>query len=312
MTSTAQIPRISPGDHPFVSVIVPVLNMPSAIRRCLDALLRQTYPRDSYEILVVDNGSTDETREVVKQYPVTLLVEESTKSPYAARNLALRSARGRVIALTDADCAPIPEWLEYGIGILSREEASLVGGEVKFSYSARRTYAELFDSVGNLEMKRSITRRGVAKTGNLIVRREVFESIGPFQSDLRSGGDVLWTGKATRQGFKLVYSSEMVVFKQARQLRALLRKQYRIGQGHPRVWKSEGRPPGRVIKQMVQEAMPPSPLAILRLIRERGTPDMLWSFVPIWGVAWLCGLGSTMGRIRYYLRGLLGAHSDSP
>jgi glycosyltransferase involved in cell wall biosynthesis len=299
------------ADLPFVSVIVPVLNMPVMIQRCLDALAAQTYPRERYEVIVVDNGSRDNTPDVVRRYPVTLLTESTVRSPYAARNLALRSARGSVIALTDADCAPIPEWLERGVGSLERNGADLVGGEVKFLFSPQKTYAEMFDSIGNLEMKRSIARRGVAKTGNLLVKRAVFDAIGPFQAEIRSGGDVLWTGAATRGGFKLVYDPDMIVRKQARTLKALLKKQYRIGQGHPRVWKAEGRPASRQIRQFVTEALPPSPLGILGLIRDRGTPAMRKHLIQIWTVSWMCGLSSTLGRVRYFLKGVAGETHDA-
>lgn len=311
MADDASTPGQAQHAPPFVSVIVPVLNMPGMIQRCLEALGRQTYPRDRFEILVVDNGSHDNTRDVVRRYAVTLLAEEGVRSPYAARNLALRSAQGSVIALTDADCAPVPEWIERGVATLEREDAALVGGEVKFFFSPRKTYAEMFDSIANLEMRRSITRRGVAKTGNLMVRREVFDVIGPFQAEIRSGGDVLWTGAATRRGFKLVYAPQMIVHKQARQLRSLLKKQYRIGQGHPRVWKAEGRPGSRQVRQLVTEALPPSPLGILGLISERGTPDMKRKVIPIWAVAWACGLASTLGRMRYYVRRAAGESHDA-
>ncbi len=311
MGNDSSTPGQAKRELPFVSVIVPVLNMPGMIKRCLDALGTQTYPRDRFEILVVDNGSHDNTLDVVKRYAVNALAEEGVRSPYAARNLALQWAKGSVIALTDADCAPIPEWLERGVASLVREEAALVGGEVKFFFSPRKTYAEMFDSIANLEMKRSITRRGVAKTGNLMVRREVFDAIGPFQAEIRSGGDVLWTGAATRRGFKLVYDPQMIVYKQARMLRSLLKKQYRIGQGHPRVWKAEGRPRSRQVRQLVTEALPPSPLGILGLIRERGTPDMKRMVIPLWAVAWACALASTLGRMRYYVRRAAGETDDA-
>ena len=64
-----------------VSVVIPVLNSPENIKRCLDGLMRQTYPEDLFEIIVVDNGSTDNTPEIVRQYPVKFLFEKENLFP---------------------------------------------------------------------------------------------------------------------------------------------------------------------------------------------------------------------------------------
>ena len=106
---------------PRVSVIVPVLDGASCIDRCLEALLAQTYPSHRVELIVVDNGSRDATPDRVRTHPVTLLVERSVRSPYAARNAGIQRASGEVIAFTDADCVPAKDWLERGVAALERE-----------------------------------------------------------------------------------------------------------------------------------------------------------------------------------------------
>jgi glycosyltransferase involved in cell wall biosynthesis len=86
--------------RPFVSVIIPVYNDPGRIRVALEALLHQTYPADAYEVIVADNGSTDETPGVVDEFDkkrpglVRMVVEDKIQSSYAARNKALAAARG--------------------------------------------------------------------------------------------------------------------------------------------------------------------------------------------------------------------------
>ena len=96
---------------PFVSVIVPVYNDGQRIGKCIEALLIQTYPQAHFEIIIVDNGSNDNTRSVIEEHPVKLLVEDRIQSSYAARNKGIKNAKGEVIAFTDADCIPAPDWI---------------------------------------------------------------------------------------------------------------------------------------------------------------------------------------------------------
>ena len=89
---------------PYISVIVPVYNGETTIGKCVEALLNQDYPKDKYEVIIVDNNSKDKTAEVIDQYPVTYALEKGTQSSYAARNSAIKMAKGDVLAFTDSDC----------------------------------------------------------------------------------------------------------------------------------------------------------------------------------------------------------------
>jgi len=110
-------------DHPLVSVIIPVYNDPDGIRRCFEALRKQSYPTERFEILAVDNGSTDDTRAVIQDALAGvpngyLLVEDEIQGSYAARNAGIERATGEVLAFTDADCTPAPTWIESGVKTL--------------------------------------------------------------------------------------------------------------------------------------------------------------------------------------------------
>jgi len=93
-----------------VSIIIPTFNGASRIGNCLDALLKQTVGRET-EILVVNDGSTDNTAEVVAGYSGVRLITQSNAGPAAARNRGALEARGTIILFTDDDCVPMPEWL---------------------------------------------------------------------------------------------------------------------------------------------------------------------------------------------------------
>jgi glycosyltransferase involved in cell wall biosynthesis len=92
------------------SIIIPTFNGASRIANCLDALLQQAAARDA-EILVVNDGSTDNTADVVARCPGVRLITQSNAGPAAARNRGALEARGTIILFTDDDCVPMPDWL---------------------------------------------------------------------------------------------------------------------------------------------------------------------------------------------------------
>ena len=95
-----------------VAVVIPVWNGEAVLGRCLDALARQTLPRDAYQIIVVDNGSSDATPEIARSYPGVELLEEPRPGSYVARNLGIERVQAPITVFTDADCEPAPDWLE--------------------------------------------------------------------------------------------------------------------------------------------------------------------------------------------------------
>jgi glycosyltransferase involved in cell wall biosynthesis len=92
------------------SIIIPTFNGASRIGSCLDSLVKQTAGRN-VEILVVDDGSTDNTAQVVRAYPSVRLVLQANAGPAAARNRGAMEAKGRLLLFTDDDCVPMSDWL---------------------------------------------------------------------------------------------------------------------------------------------------------------------------------------------------------
>ncbi|MFC1782530.1 glycosyltransferase [Planctomycetota bacterium] len=217
--------------RPFVSVIIPVYNDENRIGLAIEALLKQTYPKDRFEIIVVDNGSTDDTKKVADNCRVRLLEETETQSSYASRNKGMAEARGSIYAFTDADCIPEPGWIEGGVWALLDNQAELAAGRVRFPLTPRSSAAEYYDALCNIRIKDNVETRGVAFTANLFVCKEVVDSIGPFPQRIRSGGDVFFTSRATTAGHKIVYAGQAIVEHPARDLRGLLLKSLRIGKG---------------------------------------------------------------------------------
>lgn len=305
-----------PEQHtlPFVSVIVPVYNDAERIQTCISALLAQTYPQECYEVLVVDNGSTDGTRAAIARFPVALLVEDSIQSSYAARNKGLAAARGDIIAFTDSDCTPAATWLAEGVRALHDQDADMAGGNVRFAYSPRPTGAEIYDSLAHLKMEQYVREMQGAITANLFVKRSLFDALGVFPGTMKSGGDMFWTRQATAQGYKLVYAPQAEVAHPARQLSALLKRQFRIGVGLNDLRAKErttggrahrGQPGGHAKKGGMRRKMysnikgllPTSASELRQSIQRDGLEPSRTQFWRLWFAAWFAGAATTLGSL---------------
>lgn len=199
----------SRGFLPFVSVIIPVLNDSQRLRTCLRSLENQTYPKDRYEIIVVDNGSDDDVEFVVHMFGQTRIIEEQFPGSYAARNKGLLVARGEVIAFTDSDCIPSPDWIERGVEcLLSKPNCGFVGGRLDVFYRDpnKPTAIELYSSIVEFTQKGSIQFEKYSRTANLFVFTSVLQRVGPFDDRLRSGGDYAWGRRVSSLGYELVYA----------------------------------------------------------------------------------------------------------
>lgn len=281
---------------PTVSVVVPVRNAPERLKSCLEGLCAQTYPPDCYEVIVVDNGSTDHTPDVARSFAVKLVQEGSIISPYAARNAGMASADGSILAFTDADCVPAPDWLVQGVLMLA--SADLAGGRVLFTFSREPSVGELADAFMNLDVEASIAGHAASMTGNLFVRRRVIEAVGPFESHLRSGGDMRWTRKASDAGFTLVYAGEAVVRKSARSLVPLLGKQYRVGRGAPGVWAGFGVGRSRMVLRALRGLLPPPPWGFAERCRRRLGSIRGTLAARVWLAVWLCKVARAAGSMK--------------
>ena len=113
---------------PFASVIVPVYNGESMIAECIESLLSQDYPKDKYEIIVVDNNSNDHTPDIVKKYPVKYTMETRIQSSYAARNTGVKYAEGEALIFFDADQIATQNWLKNLMQEWTQKQYGAFGG----------------------------------------------------------------------------------------------------------------------------------------------------------------------------------------
>jgi glycosyltransferase involved in cell wall biosynthesis len=253
--------------YPFVSVIIPVLNDAKRLRLCLQALEQQTYPTSRYEIIVVDNGSdaTEDIAGVVASFERSIAAYETYPSSFAARNRGISLATGEIIAFTDADCLPAPNWLESGVRkLLDVPNCGMVGGRVDifFNHPDRATPVELYESITAFPQQELVERHQYAATANVFTFKQVVEQVGLFEPDLKSSGDIEWGQRIAAHGYQLVYADEARVSHPARySWSQLFKRTVRLAGGlydlyHRECYSAFDR--NRIYaKQLVENLMPP-------------------------------------------------------
>lgn len=283
--------------QPFVSVIVPVRNGADSIRKTIEALMTQGYPRDRYEIIVVDNASADNTREIARAYPVILL-EEKELGSYAARNAGVAKASGDILAFTDSDCMPKPEWIQNGVAFLEKHSAHVAGGHVEFTFSDKPTPAEYLDSLIGINNQDSIAKHGMAATANLFVRKITFRKVGNFNAKMQSGGDSEWSARAKISGEKMLFIDDAVVLHPARPFGELIKKHVRIGSGSIAVWKARGKGIAWRTLAFFYLLTPFFALRIPAMLKARNAGRMRYPIFRMMLVAYACKLATAWGILK--------------
>lgn len=255
------------GNGVSVTVIVPVYNDEAGLTRCLRALEKQTLRQSLFEIIVVDNGSDIPPR--IQAPANSRVLTETMPGSYAARNAGLMDATASIIAFTDADCIPEPDWLVEGLTYLdAHPDLSSVGGRIEvFPYNAEhRTPIELYELMKAFPQGKFVANHGYAATANLFVRNTVFEAVGPFNSALRSGGDLEFGNRSTNAGFRMEYTSSAVVRHPARRtMSAALRKMFRTMAGIRDLALLRGQPFPYQVSGTVRGLVPPVPSVVQAL-----------------------------------------------
>jgi GT2 family glycosyltransferase len=223
-----------------IAVITTVRDGEDALVALADALDAQTL-RD-FEWVVIDNASSDGTAELARARGATV-VSEPTPGRARARNRGVAATDAELLAFTDADCLPRPEWLERLAACLERGEP-VVAGRVVVTTSAVPNAIERFDALWRF---REGPQRGWAPTANLGMRREAFDAVGGFAEAYHpSGEDVDLCLRAREAGFPLTRCPEAIVEHAAeRELRPVLRRAFDHAFGLHRLHCEHGLPPGR-------------------------------------------------------------------
>jgi succinoglycan biosynthesis protein ExoA len=214
------------SDLPFVSVIVPAYNCRATVEQCVESLKALDYP--NYEILIMDDGSTDGTAEYLDTVDGIRVMHLENGGPGRARNIALEHARGEYVAFTDADCVVDRGWLHVvGVGGDQQSPAD----ETPFGCRVN-DFLKTIGFVAAYVKRRGSSFRRVAHnpTCNVAYKKEVIREIGGFNEKLWPGEDVELDHGLARKGHGFLYTPDAVVYHyRPRTLGAFARMMFRYG-----------------------------------------------------------------------------------
>ena len=229
------------AEHPLVSVIVPTFRDNNRLAKLIDALEKQTFDKENYEVIIVYNDSDDDIADsFASALPSNFMIlTEPKPGSYAARNTGIRYSKGLITGFTDSDCLPAKDWIEVAANfLLANTEYSRLAGNVILSYREKIPgIMELYDSVYSFRQERNALR-GTSVTANMFCYRNLFEKVGLFDELFMSGQDFAWGRKAADLGFEIKYLEELVVLHPARNnFSELVKKARRIEGGKNKIKK---------------------------------------------------------------------------
>ncbi len=152
-----------------ISIIVPAYNARKGIAKCLDALLRQTGLEHAPEIIVVDDGSTDETPDIVGRYPGVRLIRQKNAGAGPARNTGIQASTGDFLLFTDSDCEPDPTWAAEILKGFTSDDIAMVMGSTRTDLGENNIYARTFQGRDYIAVRPGPTNR--FNSNNLALRR---------------------------------------------------------------------------------------------------------------------------------------------
>lgn len=263
--------------RPAVSLVIPVYNDPDGVRTTLESLLDQSVPRTEYEVIVVDNGSSDRTRTVVERFVdrfgnVRMEVESDLQGSYAARNRGIRAARGSVLAFVDADMSVDPDWLRQAVTVMESAGAEYLACAVHvYPPGESESLVGKYNRLTDLQVGRFVRRMRFAPTCSLFVKKSLLEEVGHFDPRFRSSGDLEFGHRVDDAGRTLYYAPEILMYHPARtSLHALLGKSFRIGRGKMELHRFYPERYGHPIRRLVNPLgyLPPSPAHVRLTTRD--------------------------------------------
>ncbi len=225
------------------------------------ALQKQTYPKNLYEVIVVDNNSTEDIKSVVDQFQQAKHVFEPNPGSYSARNRALSIVKGEILGFTDSDCAPAQNWIEKGVAqMLAHPGCGFIAGRIGFSFQDPNnpTPAELYDSLHFLQQEKYVREGHFGVTANLFTTPQVFEVVGLFDQSLESGGDREWGKRVYAAGYKQVYAESVEIVHPARSsVQELTQKLKRVCEGEFKLKKQAQLPASKFLSEVLLDVKPP-------------------------------------------------------
>ncbi|MTI79119.1 MAG: glycosyltransferase [Marinobacter sp.] len=190
---------------PFCSVIIPAFNEEQNIEESLLSLGHQSYPRDHYEIIVVDNGSSDRTPQIASTY-ADLVLNKPEGNVGAVRNYGIANASGEVIICTDADCLVPRDWIEKGVVLLQKQAHQVFGGGLR-----TREGAGWVEKYWTLNESGKSTQQRSLMGSSIFIWKKDLDRVGDFNEFITSGEDTDLSERAVANGLMVTISADLSV-----------------------------------------------------------------------------------------------------
>src|SRR3954471_3396339 len=210
MSFMARQSSVSERSPVVFSVIIPTLNEEKYIGRCLAALAEQTLPSDRFDVIVVDNGSTDRTLEVISECSSiirTTVLRKAKCNISEARDAAAGLAKGSFLVFLDADCLVPPNWLKVALNLLRRGDGGVIGA----FYTIPETSTWVAKAwYGDMAKSRSGPVSYVP-SGTLFIDRSVFQKFGGFDPAIQTSEDFEFCQRVAAAGYEVLSYPELSV-----------------------------------------------------------------------------------------------------
>lgn len=234
-----------------VSVVIPVHNRPDQLARLLESLSRLDMPANEFDVIVCDDGSTEDLRPVIEQARrrdglSIQYLRQQQRGPAVARNLGLKTAESEIVAFTDSDCEVAPSWLSALVDAFDEPRVGIAGGPVR-PHSASPLVAQISNWMmstlwgGGARDPRAVASMGYyPRAGNMAVRRDLACRCGGFP-DTRYGEDVGFSHRVRSAGAQAVFAERAEVrHNERRTLAQVFTEAFKKGAARSRLWRSLG------------------------------------------------------------------------
>jgi len=261
---------------PKISIVIPVYKDLQGLKKTIGSIEKQDLT--NVEIIVINDGADPETdRFCMGKGLVTKTLSQNLGS-YNARNEGIKLAQSDYLAFTDADLVVGKKWLKAGLSYLQRYD--YVAGNVQINRASVHDVATFHDYLTAFPVEKYFNGHHFGVTANLFVNKKVFDKVGLFDFELRSGGDLEFGDRVFRAGIPQVYVSECMVEHPPRGHQEKVKKLKRVRQGQKQLLEKY---PDRFgflkyksnLKNTVREMLPPSVNAVNKIYSQE-------SIFPFW------------------------------
>jgi glycosyltransferase involved in cell wall biosynthesis len=198
------------------SIIIPALNEEKYLGACLESITKLDYPKEDYEVIVIDGRSEDGTREIAKDYGARLFISDVRRCGYQ-RQIGVDNAKGNIISFVDADCIVYPNLLTEFNKVFQKRYVSAVQG--KLLLSDARFFENIIGAhIFNMSLQTLAPLGLFATGGNMAIRKNVMDAIGGISREKETNDDIEVLRKARKHGF-VAYHKNAIVLTSTRRIR---------------------------------------------------------------------------------------------